>query len=171
MLFRSESEDVHNVSEDYLLGTFAGICGALFASILAVSIRYLQDFSHNVLVFYAGIGGLIDCLIIFNFDSESDFFYNLQDISLPKVFGVALVGIAANLMSVKCYQLLPPAIASVIRSQEIIFAFILQSFVMGLYPNSCSVMGSLLVVSSAILLPLESMFLAKIPNEKLKRFF
>lgn len=162
---------VDNVSEDYLLGTFAGIFGAIFSSILAVSIRYLEDFSHNVLVFYAGVGGLVDCLIIFNFDAQSDFFYNLQDISLPKVFGVALVGIAANLMSVKCYQLIPPAIASVIRSQEIVFAFILQSFVMGLYPNSCSIMGSLLVVASAILLPFESIFLAKISNEKVKRFF
>ena len=156
--------------EEYVIGTIAGICGALFGSILTVSVKFLHQTPHNILIFYAGLGGLFDALVISNFDEQSQFFHDLQAISLPKVFFVALVGITANLMAIKCYQLISPTIASIFRSQEIVFAFILQAAVMGQNPNTCSISGAFLVVMSAILVPMEEKVIANIRNPTIKNW-
>ena len=50
------------------IGIVAGIGGAIIASLLNISVRYLKDTSPNVLIFYGGLGGLLDVLVMFKFD-------------------------------------------------------------------------------------------------------
>jgi hypothetical protein len=67
--------------------------------------------------------------------------------------------------------MLTPTIASVLTSQEIIFAFLIQDFVMGMVPSSLSVVGGGLVVLCAIFIPLEGYIVPHLPYNWMRSVF
>ena len=46
------------------IGIIAGLGAALFSASLTIGVSYLRSFSHNVLVFYGGVGGFLLVLFI-----------------------------------------------------------------------------------------------------------
>ena len=46
------------------IGVIAGLGAALFSASLTIGVSYLRSFSHNILVFYGGVGGFILVLFI-----------------------------------------------------------------------------------------------------------
>ena len=152
-------------------GVLAALGAALFSVSVTITVSYLRRFSHNVLVFYGGIGGLFLVLIFAKFDEESKIFHNLGNADLPKITLSAFLGIFANFMAIKSYQMIPPTVASFVRTQQVVFAFILQSAVMNVVPSVYSIIGAVLVVTSALLIPFESPFIAMLPCERLPSLF
>ena len=77
-------------------GVLAALGAALFSVSVTITVSYLRRFSHNVLVFYGGIGGLFLVLIFAKFDEESKIFHNFGNADLPKITFSAFLGIFAN---------------------------------------------------------------------------
>ena len=107
-------------------------------------------------------------LIAHHFDSKSQIFHNLEAANFLYIVLAGIVGLLANLLAIKSYQLIPPTVASIVRCQEIVFAFILQAAFMAALPHFYSILGALLVVMSAIMIPLEEMLVRLIPNQRLR---
>ena len=152
------------------LGVLAALGGAIFSATVTIAVSYLRRFSHNVLLFYGGMGGFLLVLMIAKFDEESKIFHNFGNADLPKIIFAAFLGIFANLMAIKSFQMIPPTVASFVRTQEVVFAFILQSAVMKVMPCEHSVIGAVLVIASALLIQFESAFRSMIPNERIQSF-
>ena len=162
----SNGDDATIFDTRFNIGVVAGIGGAIIASLLNISVRYLKDTSPNVLIFYGGLGGLLDVLVMFKFDDKSTMLYGpWQESSVLHIAIVSIIGIVAYLLTVKCYQMIRPALASILKSQEIIFAFILQSLALEVIPSMYSIGGAILVVSSAIFIPMEDFLVQNVaPN-------
>ena len=153
------------------LGVLAALGGAIFSANVTIAVSYLRRFSHNVLLFYGGMGGFLLVLMIAKFDEESRIFHNFGNADLPKIIFAAFLGIFANLMAIKSFQMIPPTVASFVRTQQVVFAFILQSAVMNVVPSVYSIIGAVLVVTSALLIPFESPFIAMLPCERIQSLF
>ena len=67
------------------------------------------------------------------------------------------------------YQLVSPTIVSILDSQEIVFAFIIESVAEHTLPSSLTLIGAFLVVLSAMLVPLEEYVVSKMPL-KIRKF-
>ena len=65
---------------------------------------------------------------------------------------------------------MPTYLVSIIRSQEIVFAFIVQSYVSQVIPRFLTIIGASLVVISAMCIPLENFITEKLP-QNLKKYF
>lgn len=78
---------------------------------------------------------------------------------------LAMVGICANWMTIVSYQLLDPTICSVLRSQEIIFAYVLQALLLDEVPSMLGFVGAGLVVISAVCMPLEKFVVPRLPRQ------
>ena len=153
------------------VGVIAALGGALFSSSLTIGVSYLRHFEKNVLVFYGGVGGFILVLLVHRFDAGSKIFHDFGEADLPKIIIAAFIATFGNFMAIKSYQMIPPTMASFVRTQEVVFSFILQTAVMGIVPSIYSVIGAFLVITSAVLLPFEAAFLAVLPNDRLKSIF
>ena len=67
-------------------------------------------------------------------------------------------------MALVSYQMISPTLASILKSQEIIFAFILQSFLEQTVPSCLTIVGASFVMISAMVTPLEYTFIATLPR-------
>ena len=161
-------DEVHDLH--YYLGVLAGLAGALTASALTVTVNHLKNYSQNVLIFYAGIGALIAVLISFNFDANSKIFHDIGNAEFPQLLLLTFLGMSACFMSIKSFQMVSPAVASVLMSLEIIFSYLVQSVALGNVPSTLTIGGGTLVILSAVFIPLES-FVVKFLPSRLKSLF
>ena len=147
----------------YLIGVTLAISAAIFTSASGVVINYLKEFNQNVLMFYTGFLCSLQLMIVAIFDGKSKLFYDTSNAKFDQIFLLAGLSVIGLYLSVKCYRLISPPIASIFRSQEIIFAFGLQSYLSQTLPNVLTISGAALVIFSAICIPLEQTVLKKLP--------
>ena len=88
---------------------------------------------------------------------------------MGELFVLGSLGICAVWMVTVSCQLLDPTINSVLRAQQVIFAFVAQTIVCQIIPYYLTFIGAGFVVLSAVCMPLEKYVKPKIP-EKLRRF-
>ena len=140
---------------------------------LTVGVNYLQDYHSNALMMHSGIGNLVIALFFCYFDPDSQFFHNTSNMN-GTIFGeiICLVtfSLSAMTMAIVSYQLLPPPIVAVLRSQEVVFAYIIETVAMKRTPTFLTILGAVFVFTAAILLPLENYFLNRLPNS-VRRYF
>ncbi len=80
------------------------------------------------------------------------------------LFFVSLLGMSANLLSIKACQLISPPVASILFSLQIVFAYILQSVVMHEVPSDMSIAGATLIIFCAIFVPFEPIVVPRLPG-------
>merc|ERR1719400_2900945 len=147
----------------YYIGVTLAISAAIFTSTMSVIINYLKEFNQNVLMFYSGLLCSLQLMIVVLFDGKSKLFYDPSNANFGQIFLLAGISVIGLWLSVKCFQLISPPIASIFRTQEIIFAFTLQSYLSQTFPNILTICGAGLVIFSAICIPLEQIVLKKLP--------
>ena len=147
----------------YYIGVTLAISAAIFTSTMSVVINYLKEFNQNVLMFYSGLLCSLQLMIVVIFDGKSKLFYDPSNANFHQIFLLAGISVIGMWLSVKCFQLISPPIASIFRTQEIIFAFGLQSYLSQTLPNVLTISGAALVIFSAICIPLEQTVLKKLP--------
>ena len=147
----------------YYIGVGLALLAAIGASAMAVCINFLKEFKLNVLLCYSGGFCTLQLLAIVAFDKKSKLFYDPSDANLDQIVLLAGISIVAMLLNTLCYQLLDPSVASIFRTLELVFAFILQSYFTNSLPNSITLYGTSLVILSAIVIPLENIVLSRLP--------
>ena len=163
-----------HASEHHDTTYFIGACVALLCAIAggfdSICIGGpLKDFKSVVLVFYVGLASLLTGMVAALFDPEQRIFSgdigHISALEWGLLFGMALSGMFAYFASIKSLQLIAPTTSVVLRSMEIVFAYVLQILWMDYYPNRWGTAGSSLVFVSVVLIALENKIVGKMPSK------
>ena len=114
---------------DYYIGVLLALATAVMGAMANVCIAKCENVSSKVLVFYSGLGGLIISLICSCFDEKNKIFFSISavDINTWLVLGlVGVTGIAGHFSLTRSLRLIPPTTVAVLRSLEIVLAYIVQ---------------------------------------------
>ena len=177
-VYYGETEQIAEVIVDdkrlYFIGVTIALSSALLQGFLNVSVNFCQKVPSIVLLFWAGVGGLIVSLSAFTFDERARILgpriYEIPYSDWVCFVFMAFSGMAAYLSLTKALQLVDPTVAAFMRSLEIVFAYIMQAAIMQSLPPMSSIMGASLVMFSVSAIALQKHFMAVIP-ERLKPIF
>ena len=137
---------------------------------MVVAVNHMKQINHNVLVFYSGLGGLIGTFVLLLCDEKSKIFYHFSEVNWTHLMVIVIMGMIALWISMISYQMVSPTVVSILKSQEIVFAFIIQSVVENTIPSHLTIIGALLVFLSGIIIPMEEHFLKRLP-ENVRKYF
>ena len=158
-------------SRQYYLGVLTSLIVAFFGGINTVVVYRLRNFHVHALLFTSGVLGLFLSLIMCPLDPLSKIFHDTANANYPFLILSGSLGVIGLLLCIYSGQVLTPIIYSLLRCQEIAIAFMLQSLELRQIPSWVTILGSLLVVLSTLLIPLENWLKSAIPWEKLKKIF
>ena len=118
--------------ELYWIGIGLAMAGACTGGLINVSINAMKNVNSCLIMFWAGFISIICSLLYLSFDRNSRIFTGqpLDWTFGGQILALSLVGTSANWMATGSYQLLDPTICSVLRAQEVIFAYTIQCVVM-----------------------------------------
>ena len=143
---------------------------AIISSLLNVTVNYLKDINQSVLIFFGGLGDLISVLILVPFDNSSKLFHDFGELAWNRIFVLVALSLIGLFLTITCYQILNPTIASILRTTEVVFAFMFQIVSTGTSPETLTILGAVLVIVSTVFIPFESKALQRMP-EYLRKFF
>lgn len=159
-------DGLHDRDHLYWVGIGLALAGACTGGLINVSINALKDVNSCLLMFWAGMISVLCSLTYLSFDRNSKIFTGepLDWTFVGQILALSLVGISANWMATGSYQLIDPTICSVLRAQEVIFAYTIQCVVMQEVPFYLSFIGAALVITSAVCMPLQKYVVPKLPE-------
>jgi len=140
----------HNGDYD-MVGIVAGICVPLLSAWIVILTRQAKHIHYSVLVFWFGIGGLIVsiCGNIYVADPKVTFSnWSCNQWVLSSLIG--MLGIMGSIVMNKAVQWVTPSRVMVIRSFEVVAAYILQITVFDC-PTHWTDLGGTLLVMTAVL--------------------
>ena len=124
--------------------------------------RQAKHVHYSVLVFWFGVGGLVVSLVgMFLRDSE----HMIQTWSIKEwmlSFMVALVGILGSIAMTKAVCWVTPSKLMVVRSFEVVAAYILQVTVYDVPTHWSDLAGTMCVISAVIAMGLEDYLMEKL---------
>lgn len=153
-----EVEVVKNVRDP--VGLAAAIAVPLLSACLALLTRQCADVHCSVLVFWFGAGALVVSVAGFCTLGNQQISYGVQEWVLTTI--IALLGITGNLIMTKALSWLKPGKVMILRSSEIVAAYILQISVFKTVPVWLDLGGALLVLGSVLLIGLEGIIVPRI---------
>ena len=137
---------------------WAGIT-ALFGGITGVMTNYVKHVKSYILSFAVGFMGLTLNIVLSPIYADKSLIYqdnwNIDMTQFGQLIAMGLVGCLASWTTTIGYQLLNPSFCSVIRSTEVVFAYLVQVFYLSEPTDFLSIAGMVLIVGSGILLRLE----------------
>ena len=155
--------------ENSVVGIIAGLGCAMAGASIAVITGYLKTSSPYLLVFFAGMGGILTVLLAVFFDRKSLIFHHFQSAPFPELVLIGSLGLLGYFLAIKAYQLIHPTFGSILKSNEVIFAFIFQSTAMEMVPSGFTLLGAFLVILSGILVPFETQIVQRVQIEWLRK--
>jgi drug/metabolite transporter (DMT)-like permease len=165
---KDHSETKDNI---YWIGVAICVVAAACTGLISVVFNYLQDVDTGVAVFWSGCMTILCSFAFLSIDHDSHIFFtgNLNWTYMGELFALGSLGICAvSMVTISC-QLLDPTINSVLRAQQVIFAFVAQTIVSQVLPYHLTFIGAGFVVLSAVCMPLDKYVKPKVP-EKFRRF-
>jgi len=147
-----------------LVGIIAGICVPLLSAWIVILTRQAKHIHYSVLVFWFGIGGLVVsiCGNLYVSDPKvmfSDWTCNEWVLSCL----IAMLGIMGSIVMNKAVQWVPPSRVMVIRSFEVVAAYILQITVFDCPTHWTDLGGTLLVMAAVLGMGMEERIMEAMP--------
>ncbi|XP_002733472.1 solute carrier family 35 member G1-like [Saccoglossus kowalevskii] len=147
-------------SSESLLGALFAFFGALFAAMVFVSSRKLgKKVSYLTIIFYYSVCGII---------TTSTLLFILDKYSLPQtphdwffIVFVGLCGVGGQILLTKALQYEKAVYVSIIRTMDIVFAYIFQYLWYGSKPDWVAMLGAILVTISSVGIALKRWYYAK----------
>eukprot|EP00094_Tigriopus_californicus_P007511 TCALIF_07231-PA protein Name:"Similar to SLC35G1 Solute carrier family 35 member G1 (Homo sapiens)" AED:0.22 eAED:0.23 QI:0/0/0/0.66/1/1/3/0/777 len=152
----------------YYLGAGLALMGSILAGVYSVVISGpLRDIKASVSIFYVGLMTFFIAIFGTELDDKQRIFSpHIGEITLAEwgaLFLIAALGVAAYFCVTSSLQLIEPTIVSVLRALEIVFGFVIQTFIMGHQPSELSAFGAALVLISVIMISLERPIVRLVP--------
>ncbi|MBN3284172.1 S35G1 protein, partial [Polyodon spathula] len=146
-LFGSRTEGIEGEYTNHMKGTIAAFAGAVGAAFTFVVLRKMGKSVHYYLsVWYYAVIGFIECVIAL---------FAIQEWSIPYCGGdrwllilIGLLGVAGQALLTKALQLEKAGPVALVRTMDVVFAFIFQFFFLNRSPTWWSFGGALCVISS-----------------------
>ena len=120
-----EQRDPHDGSYEFV-GLMSAVAVPLLSALIVIITRQAKHVHYSVLVFWFGVGGLVVSIIGMFAIDERPLFYNWDDRMWILSFMVALVGILGSILMTKAVCWVTPSKVMVVRSFEVVAAYILQ---------------------------------------------
>ena len=116
----------------------------------------------------AGIAGLFTSFLAGIFDEKSKIFQDFYNAPFGTIVGVSILAIFCLFVVIVSCQMIDATFFAMLRTTEIIFGYALQASFSQAMPNSLTVMGGLIVISSCSFIAFEEYFVSKIPWNKVR---
>ncbi|XP_014164574.1 solute carrier family 35 member G1 [Geospiza fortis] len=147
-LFGSHVAGIEGSYSDHLKGTIAAIASTLSAASTIVILRKVGKSVHYFLsIWYYAVIGLIGCIIALFVLNE----WRLPHCGRDRVFLIliGLLGLGGQIFLTKALQIEKAGPVSIMRTMDVVFAFILQVLFLNHIPTWWTVGGALCVVASS----------------------
>jgi len=159
--------DDHDLSDDDdagydLVGVLASLAVPTLSAWIVIITRQAKHVHYSVLVFWFGVGGLV-VSIVGMFLRDSDHMiqtWNIKEWMLS--FMVALLGILGSIAMTKAVCWVTPSKVMVVRSFEVVAAYILQVTVYDVPTHWSDLAGTMCVISAVIAMGLEDYLMEKL---------
>eukprot|EP00092_Neocalanus_flemingeri_P028118 GFUD01030538.1.p1 GENE.GFUD01030538.1~~GFUD01030538.1.p1 ORF type:complete len:411 (-),score=91.10 GFUD01030538.1:126-1358(-) len=138
-----------------LVGILFAVAVPTLSAWIVIITRQAKHVHYSVLVFWFGIGGLVVSLIgIFAIDTEPMFSdWDIREWILS--FMVALVGILGSILMTKAVCWVTPSKVMVVRSFEVVAAYILQVTVFDVPTHWTDLAGTICIIGAVIMMGVE----------------
>ncbi|NWR91872.1 S35G1 protein, partial [Furnarius figulus] len=147
-LFGSRVAGIEGNYSDHLKGTIAAILSTVSAALTLVILRKVGKSVHYCLsIWYYAVIGLIGCVIALFFLNEWRLPHCGKDRVLLILIGV--LGLGGQIFLTKALQIEKAGPVSIMKTVDVVFAFILQILFLNHLPTWWTVGGALCVVASS----------------------
>ncbi|KAK9400708.1 SLC35G1: Solute carrier family 35 member G1 [Crotalus adamanteus] len=147
-LFGSSVLDMEESYTDHLKGTIAAIASAVAAALTFVILRKVGKSVHYFLsIWYYAIIGLIVCIIaLFIMDA-----WTLPNCGIDRflLISIGLLGLGGQIFLTKALQIEKAGPVAIMKTMDVVFAFIFQVLFLNHIPRWWTVGGALCVVASS----------------------
>ncbi|KAM3835373.1 solute carrier family 35 member G1 [Vipera latastei] len=147
-LFGSSVLDMEESYTDHLKGTIAAIASAVAAALTFVILRKVGKSVHYFLsIWYYAIIGLIVCIIaLFVMDA-----WTLPNCGIDRflLISIGLLGLGGQIFLTKALQIEKAGPVAIMKTMDVVFAFIFQVLFLNHIPRWWTVGGALCVVASS----------------------
>ncbi|OCT71763.1 solute carrier family 35 member G1 [Xenopus laevis] len=146
-LFGSLDESLDYDYADHMKGTIAAVSSAVGASLTLVVLRKMGKSVHFLLsIWFYAIIGLIECIIALFALGE----WRLPTCGIDRMFLVfiGILGLGGQIFLVKALQIERAGPVSVMRTMDVVFAFIFQALFLSHNPTLWTIGGALCIVAS-----------------------
>ena len=159
----------------YFIGVIIALSSAMADGFLNVAINFCKEVNSLVLLWWAGMGGLVVSFISSTFDDQESILHYSDIVNIGvehwlAFFGMACVGIFSYFCMTKSLQMIDPTIVAFVRALEIVFAYIAQIAIMHQLPDSYAIIGGSCVLVSVLAMAIQTKITALIP-EKIRFLF
>ncbi|XP_018426807.1 PREDICTED: solute carrier family 35 member G1 [Nanorana parkeri] len=146
-LFGSNNDGLEKDYSEHLKGTIAAVGSAVCASLTLVVLRKMGKSVHYLLsIWYYAVIGLIECIIALSVIGEWSFPYCGLDRWLLVIIGI--LGLGGQTFLVKALQIEKAGLVAIMRTMDVVFAFIFQALFLHHTPTWWSIGGALCIVAS-----------------------
>ncbi|XP_066518691.1 solute carrier family 35 member G1 isoform X2 [Hoplias malabaricus] len=146
-LFGGELTGIEGNYSNHIKGTVAAFAGAIGAACTMVILRKMGKNVHYCLsIWYYAVLGLIECTVALFILDE----WTVPSCSCDRwsLVAIGLLGIAGQMFLTKALQIENAGPVALMRTMDVVLAFILQFFFLNLTPTWWSLGGALCVISS-----------------------
>ncbi|XP_006831220.1 PREDICTED: solute carrier family 35 member G1 isoform X2 [Chrysochloris asiatica] len=148
-LFGSNPERMEGSYSVHLKGTFAAIGHAVLAALTLVILKKMgKSVDYFLSIWYYVILGLVECVIILSILGE----WSLPFCGLDRLFLIliGLFGLGGQVFLTKAIQIEKAGLVAIMKTMDVVFAFIFQIIFFNDVPTWWTVGGALCVVASSI---------------------
>ncbi|KAM9197162.1 solute carrier family 35 member G1 [Dugong dugon] len=147
-LFGANTKSMEESYSGHLKGTFAAIGHAIFAALTLVILRKMgKSVDYFLSIWYYVILGLVECVILLFILGE----WTLPSCGLDRLFLIliGLFGLGGQVFLTKAIQIEKAGPVAIMRTMDVVFAFIFQIIFFNDVPTWWTVGGALCVVASS----------------------
>jgi len=147
------------------IGLITGIAVPILSAFIVIITRQAKHVHYSVLVFWFAIGGLVVSIIGMNYfngpndehhhGSVYNKFLNWNEEQWVLTFLIALVGLIGSILMTKAVCWVTPSKVMVVRSFEVVVAYILQVTVFDTPTHVSDVFGTMLVILAVLSMGIE----------------
>jgi len=138
-----------------LVGVLAALAVPTLSAWIVIITRQAKHVHYSVLVFWFGVGGLVVSIVgILTMDSEP-MFHNWEIREWVLSLMVAMVGIMGSIVMTKAICWVTPSKVMVVRSFEVVAAYILQITVFDVPTHWLDLAGTMCVILAVIAMGME----------------
>lgn len=146
-LFGSKDDDLEEDDSNHMKGAIAAVACAVCAALTIVVLRKMGKSVHYLLsIWYYAAIGLIECLIALAVLGE----WSIPYCGLDRWFVVfiGILGLCGQIFMVKALQIEKAGPVSIMRTTDVVFAFIFQAVFLHRTPTWWTIGGAMCVVAS-----------------------
>ena len=151
----------------YYIGVAVALVSTVFDGFLNIAINVCKEMPSLVLLWWAGVGGLVVGAVGYAFDENAKIFtlavVEISYVEWLAYAGVAFGGIAAYFCMTKSLQMVDPTVVAFVRATEIVIAYIVQVTFMHQVPAGLSIIGAALVLTSVFAIAGQDKIVSALP--------